>query len=351
MFRKSINLTLVVLLVVGVAFFSTTCGKLKISRLKANHHFSKANSFFEEKKYRDAIQEYEKALQFNPNLDEAYRFLGESYKRLYQPGLDTEANKEKGQEALKALKKAYEINPKNKEIIYTLADMYDKMGNFEKAEELYLKIIEMEPTNMSNYYVVADFYKRYAGITSEEEKKQEEGGKKVEGEQEETSPEITPAERAEQMYLRRIELDPDSEKGYAYIAQYYENLDPPQFDKANRFHKIRIKLNPENPEALVSKGVNRWAKAYRMPNLPKETRLNLAHEAEEVLLKASELDPKYPEPYSWLSVVYKSLLAKLEPNKAQFYEERAEMYIEKFQEARKSKAQRKKLEEELKKVK
>ncbi len=62
--------------------------------------------------------------------------------------------------------------------------MYDKLREFPKAEKLYLRIIELEPANMSNYYVLAEFYKRYAG-----EKK-----------------EI--AKKAESMYLRRIETDP-----------------------------------------------------------------------------------------------------------------------------------------------
>ncbi|MBS3818192.1 tetratricopeptide repeat protein [bacterium] len=352
MIRKGINIFLIVSLVVGVSFISTSCGNLKISKLRANHHFSNANSLFEKKKYRDAIEEYEKAMKYNPDLENAHRYLGECYKKLYKPGLDTEENKKKAQKALEALKKAYESNPNDKDIIFSLGDMYDKLREFKKAEEFYVKILEMEPTNMSNYYVVADFYKKYVGMG---EDKGEEGKKEKKGKEKSETAEAngtkTPAEKAEEMYLRRIELDPQSEKGYAYITQYYENLDPPKFDEADRFHDKRIKLFPKNAQALVSKAVNRWSKAYRLPNLPKEKRLALAREAEELLLKAEELEPKYPEPYSWLSVVYKSLFAKLEPHKAETYQQRSDMYIEKFKELRKRKAERDKLEEELKKKK
>ena len=106
-------------------------------------------------------------LKYNPDLVQAYRFLGESYKSLYKPAVETERNKEIEEKALEALRKAYEIDPMNKEVIYSLGDMYDKIRDFDSAEQLYLKILEMEPTNMGNYYVVAEFYKRYAG--SEEE--------------------------------------------------------------------------------------------------------------------------------------------------------------------------------------
>ncbi len=240
---------------------------------------------------------------------------------------------EKADKALEALNKAYEINPMNKDIIYSIGDMYDKLRNFEKAEEMYLKIIDMEPTNMSNYYVVAEFYKRYAGGQEGEEGATE--GK-------------TPFQKAEEMYLRRIETDPENPQGYAYIAQFYEGIQPrPEFEKANNFHEIRIKMDPENPAAWLSKGVNRWSKAYRLPTLPKAERLALALDSEKALLKANELDSAYPEPYSWLSVLYKSVLARLEPEKAERYNREADIYADRFQETRKRQLERKKLEQEL----
>ncbi|MBN1224875.1 MAG: tetratricopeptide repeat protein [Candidatus Aminicenantes bacterium] len=337
MSRKWMNTSLILILALALIFVSTSCEKLSYGKLRANYHFSKANNHFRDSHFRDAIEEYELALQYNPDLLDAYRFLGESYKSLYKPAVETERNKEVEQKALEALNKAYEVSPTNKAVIYSLGDMYDKIRDFEKAEALYLKILEMEPTNMGNYYVVAEFYKRYAG--GEEEDKEADQSVK------------TPFEKAEEMYLRRIETDPDNEQGYAYIAQFYEGITPiPEFDLANEFHERRISINPESAEAWLAKGVNRWSKAYRIPTLPKSERINLAKDSETALLKASELDPTYPEPYSWLSVLYKSVLTKLSPERAKRYEEDADRYLEKFQEARKRQAERKKLEEELGKI-
>ncbi len=320
------------LITLGLLIFLVSwsgCSKLNVNYLKGNYHFNRANHHFTEGLYRKAIEEYELALQFNPNLVDAYRFLGESYKQIYKPGVDTEDNKQRAEKALAALQKAYEIDPNNKDVIYSLGDMYDKLGDFEEAEKLYLKILEMEPTNMANYYVVAEFYKRYAG--EKEELK----------------------EKAEQMYLRRIELDPENPQGYAYLSQYYESLQPaPDFDKAFDAHDKRTLLEPDNAAAWLSKGVNRWSKAYRLQNqLSRQERLELAKVSEECLKKANELDPQYPEPYSWLSVLYKSVLAKVIPERAKRYEQEADMYAEKFKEARQRQAERKKLEEELKGIK
>src|SRR4030065_1502296 len=72
----------------------TACQDISYSRLSANYHFGRANSFFRENQYRNAITEYEATLKFNPGMTQAFRFLGESYKQLYKPGGESALNKE-----------------------------------------------------------------------------------------------------------------------------------------------------------------------------------------------------------------------------------------------------------------
>ena len=334
MFRKKAQGLWITVLALIIVFSAVGCEKLKISRLQANYHFNKANQLFTESQYRKAISEYEAALKYDPNLVQAFRFLGESYKQLYKPAVDTPLNKDIEKKALSALIKAHEIEPNNKEIIYSLGDMYDKLRKYPEAEKLYLRIIDLEPGNMSNYYVVAEFYKRYAGDKPEA------------------------ARKAESMYLRRLEADPENPQGYAYIANYYEGIPMSadninqaiaNIDAANDYQDMRIKLQPSNPEAWLAKGINRWGKAFRIQSITKEQRMAAAMEALRAVEKARDLDPNYPEPYSWLSVIYRSVLAKLEPEKEARYNAEADKNIDKFQDLRKRAAERKKLEEELKK--
>jgi tetratricopeptide (TPR) repeat protein len=336
MFRRKTNGLWIAALACIIVFSFVGCEKLKVSKLRSNFHFNKANQLFTDNQYRKAITEYEAALKYDPNLVQAYRFLGESYKQLFKPAVETPLNKDIEKKALAALLKAHEIDPTNKEIIFSLGDMYDKQRNFDEAEKLYLKIIEFEPGNMNNYYVVAEFYKRYAG----------------------DKPGV--ARKAESMYLRRLEADPENPQGYAYIADYYEklpasadNIDQAMsnFDKANEYQEKRIQLIPNNPEAWLAKGINRWSKAFRFQNLPKEQRMAVAQDALKAIEKARDLDPNYPEPYSWLSVIYKSVLAKLDPDKEARYIAEGDKNLDKFQDLRKRFAERKKLEEELKKTK
>jgi tetratricopeptide (TPR) repeat protein len=325
MSRKVINFLLTVCLALTVVFFTTSCEKLKYSNLMANHHFNKANSHFTENLFRKAIEEYEKALKYNPRLIQAYRFLGESYKSLYKPGIETEDNVMKADKALEALNKALEIDSRNKEIIHSLGDLYDKMRDFKKAEEMFLRILEMEPTNMENYYVVAGFYKRYSGDN-------EELGK-----------------RAEQMYLRRIETDPENPEGYSHVSQFYDDISPtPEFDKSCAFHQKRLMLDPNNSLIYYTIGVNRFQKAYRLQNvLSRPARESLADESEQALLKAIDLDPSYAFSYAYINMLYRNVHANLYPDRHDRYVAEADRWQEKFKDMRKRELERERLEEEL----
>lgn len=331
MSRKTTQRFLFAAAALAVIFALAACQNISYSKLSANYHFGRANSYFRENQYRKAITEYEATLKFNPGMIQAYRFLGESYKQLYKPGVDSAINKELEAKTLAALNKALEIEPNNKDIIYSLGDMYDKIRKFPEAEKLYLRIIELEPEDMSNYYVVAEFYKRYSSDNKDIAKK------------------------AESMYLRRIETDPDNPQGYAYMATYLqESAGGPEellksYEKAAEFWQRRITLQPDSAEAWLALGVNQWSRSFRFQFLSANDRLKMANEALKSISKAIELDANYPEPYAWMGPLYKAVLAKLDPEKEARYNAEGDRYLEKFQELRKRAAERKKLEEELKK--
>lgn len=337
MSSKASRTALFVFIALGLIFASSGCGKLKVSRLKANYHFAQGNQYFKNEEYRKAIDYYEKAVASNPNLGEAYQYLGESYKSLYKPGDETPQNQQKADKALEALKKALELFPNNKQIIYSLADMYDKLQNFEEAEKLYLKILQMEPTNMGNYYVVAGFYQKYSSGADEQRKDAE--GKAIKN----------PFQKAEEMYLRRIELDPENPEGYAYAAQFYDNIKPaPLFDKAYAYHKLRLKFDPNNASIWYAIGVNRNWKAFRLQNvLSYEEKQKCGEESEKALMKAIELDPNFADPYTYLNILYRNVFVGLYPEKEDLYLAEADRWQERGQELAKRAAERKRLEDEL----
>jgi tetratricopeptide (TPR) repeat protein len=331
MSRQRTHLFLVATLALIVVFTFAGCKKLNLKNLQGNYHFNKANQLFKDSKFSKAVVEYELALKYNPTLVQAYRFLGESYKSRFVPAKDTPENKAFAEKALESLRKAYEIDSNNEDIIYSLGDMYDRMRNFDEAEKMYLRIVELEPGNMNNYYVVAEFYKRYMSEKPELKKK------------------------AVDMYLRRIETDPENVQGYAYMYNYYDGLttgdNKDKFDRAYEYEKKRLALEPDSAEMYYTIGVNRFNKAYQLQNfLSQAEREALAGESEKNLFKAIELDPAYPDPYSYVKILYINVHAALYPEKESRYKAEADRYGEKYTEAKKRQVDRLKFEKELKKT-
>ena len=331
MSRRRTHLFLVATLALIVVFTFAGCKKLNLKNLQGNYHFNKANQLFKDSKFSKAVVEYELALKYNPTLVQAYRFLGESYKSRFVPTKDTPENKAFAENALESLRKAYDIDRNNEDIIYSLGDMYDRMRNFEEAEKMYLRIVELEPGNMNNYYVVAELYKRYMGEKPELKKK------------------------AVDMYLRRIETDQESVQGYAYMYSYYDGLttgdNKDKFDRAYEYEKKRLAIEPDSAEMYYTIGVNRFNKAYQLQNfLSQAEREALAAESERNLFKAIELDPAYPDPYSYVKILYINVHAVLYPEKESRYKAEADRYGEKYTEAKKRQVDRLKLEKDLKKT-
>ena len=132
------KILLIVLVLILAAFFITSfsgCEKLKIDNLKANNHLKKANKFYTEEKYKKAINEYQAALELNPELKVVYFYLGSSYALLYNPSKTTERNKQNGKKALEFLLKAREISDKKIENLRNEAIDSVNQGKKDKLKE------------------------------------------------------------------------------------------------------------------------------------------------------------------------------------------------------------------------
>ena len=209
---KKISTTALICVLFLVFLMSFTgCEKLKIDNLKANHHLQKANDHYTKEKFKKAIEEYETALQYNPKLEFVYFYLGTANALMFKPGKESDTNKEYGENALKYLLKAKEVEPEENQVKVTLSlgDIYDKMDNFEEAEKYYLQILEKAPDKADTYYILADFYSKY--------------GKLME---------------AESMYEKRIQLNPADPSGYFFYANFLGNRR--KFDDAIKYHQKRI---------------------------------------------------------------------------------------------------------------
>jgi len=88
----------------------------------------------------EAFQEFARALEIEP--DNPYALTARGYARLIVPpplgGADV---------AIEDFTKAIEKNPEHVDAYFGLAEAYKKKGEIEKADEMYKKILEIDPEN------------------------------------------------------------------------------------------------------------------------------------------------------------------------------------------------------------
>jgi tetratricopeptide (TPR) repeat protein len=133
-------------------------------------YYNKANALAELGKYRESIEVYKQSFEFedpdeftNYNIGECHEKLGETKEAAYfytksiqhdpefspaYAGLGVVANLEgKYQESIHQLRRALDLEPRNGEYWFIIADFHFKAGFIEEAEFAYWMTIGLEPDN------------------------------------------------------------------------------------------------------------------------------------------------------------------------------------------------------------
>lgn len=280
-------------LVVAFAFMAgfSGCKKLNPSYLEANYHIKKGNGYYLQEKYKKAIEEYEAALELDPERAKIYLYLGTSYASVFKPGKrNDERNKDYGEKAIDYLVKANEAFPDDERTVNALGNIYDRMGNFEEAEKIYKRMKEKAPDDPKSFYILADFYSKY--------------GRKDE---------------AKAMYEERIAIDPDAADGYYYYASYagdqrlwdlsvenHENRILALYDvemlKA-RLEVGKLKKNIEQAEGIVK----------NMETIRRHRSLDKA-EKERLIAEAQEKLDQFPKPFEEMKTELEEKKSLVEDN-------------------------------------
>lgn len=126
----------------------------------------------------------------------------------------------KNPEALKTLKEAAAIDPKNDRIFYNLGLLYYEMGDTPAALESFKKSVRLGSINTGLYY-------NYGLLLQQQRRLKE----------------------AEQTFLKGFALDPDAANINYALAFLYVNQNLPQ--KARVHAELLRRIDPENPEYQI----------------------------------------------------------------------------------------------------
>jgi len=114
--------------------------------------------------FEKAIEDYNKAIELNPNIAQGYNNRGNAYGKLKEH-----------EEAIEDYNKALEFNPEYAAAYYNRGTAYGKLKQHEKAIEDYNKAIELNPNIAQAYYNRGNAY----GKLKQHEKAIEDYGKAI----------------------------------------------------------------------------------------------------------------------------------------------------------------------------
>jgi predicted Zn-dependent protease len=277
--RKAILASTAIVAIVALS----ACSKL--GNLKARKAFKDANQAYQAQNYHEAAARYEEVIADpstvnDKDLVHAYFFLGNSYDNQYKPARKGEAeNDALLTKAIENYRLAAdkETDPKMKKLSMDyLVAAYgpDKLNDPAEAEGIVQKMIQLDPSDTTNYFVLAQIYEDAGELG-----------------------------QAEAMLLKAKEAQPKDPTVYQRLAGYYQRQ--AEFDKLIEAVSQRAVLEPNNPEAHQAIASYYWDEGYRNTRLNEGQRKEYAQKGLEAVEKALALNPDYVD-----AVAYKGLLLR-----------------------------------------
>jgi tetratricopeptide (TPR) repeat protein len=239
-------------MVLGLAAAVSGCNY--IDTVRAKKASKDANEFYMKQDWRAAAEKYEEAIKLNPENGDLYFYLGNSLDNMYRPTRKGEPNNDAlltraienyklgaeraqtpvvKQRSLQYLVNAYgaeklndptqaepvvkamiELEPNEPTNYFVLADIYEDSGEYELAEQTFLKAKEVRPNDPSVHMQLAGYYNRQGDF-----------------------------DKTIEALNQRVQVEPNNPEAYQTMAVYY-------WDKTYR----DFRLTPEQKLAYVLKG-------------------------------------------------------------------------------------------------
>jgi tetratricopeptide (TPR) repeat protein len=269
-----------VAVILGLSLAVTGCGRYSLNSLKAQKAWKDGNAAYSAQDYTRASEHYEYVLEMDPSRTEAHFYLANSYDNRFRPSRIGEPdNDQLMQKAVEHYRLAAERAPDpqiKKLALQYLVAAYgaDKLNDPSQAEPIVRQMIELEPTEPSNYFALANIY--------------EEAGR---------------YEDAEAAYLKAREIREDDPAVHTTLAGFYNRQG--EFPKTIEALNRAAEMQPENPEGFYRVATFYEEKVRKDHRLSRTEKLEYSLAGIAAADRALQINPTYSE-----ALVFKNILMR-----------------------------------------
>lgn len=139
-----------------LALVATGCNKLK-----ARDELNKGVAQYKSAKFDRAIEHFQRAIELDPELLNARLYLATAYANQYIPGAPSEENIRMGEQAIREFEKVLEVDPNNLSALDGIGSILFNMGGnpfkpelMERSKQFHMKHIQIKPDDPEPYYWV-----------------------------------------------------------------------------------------------------------------------------------------------------------------------------------------------------
>jgi tetratricopeptide (TPR) repeat protein len=144
---------LLTLAVMALALLTSTgCDKLR-----ARDQLNKGVQAYKDSHYEQAIDHFQQAVKYDPNLINARMYLATAYVSQYIPGVDSPDNLSTAQQAINEYQKVIDANPSRDQKVNSakgVAYLYLNMKKWDDAKKYYRMASNLDPNDPEPYYSI-----------------------------------------------------------------------------------------------------------------------------------------------------------------------------------------------------
>jgi Tfp pilus assembly protein PilF len=132
-----------------LALLGTSC-----RQLQSRDQLNKGVQAYKNAQYPQAVENFKKAVDLDPNFDTARLYLATAYMMQYIPGADSPENVQMAQAAHDQFQKVLDRDPKNDVAIASIASLYYNQKKFDDAKQWYEKLVAAKPDSKEAFYTL-----------------------------------------------------------------------------------------------------------------------------------------------------------------------------------------------------